>query len=149
MHKILVTGKKFSGELLFELDQDGVVRSFINDADLNVDQVKWLSTNFPMHLDKLNEMISQGMITGKLIEADLSFENFWSKYDYKVGKQQSQRFWDKLSKEDKLLALDNIDPYNYYLSIKTNQDRMYPASYLNPANRKFEDDYRALIKSNK
>lgn len=146
MHKILVTGRKFKGKLLFELDQAGVVRQFTNEAELTPDQIQWLSTNFPMTIEKINEMWRQGMITPKLIEADLSFDNFMDSYNYRVGKKEAERFWDKLSKADKLIALDNIDPYDYFVKIK-GIDKMYPASYLNPKNRKFDEDYRALIKS--
>ena len=148
MHKIVVKGPKIVGQFIFELDDNGIVRSFHNEADLTTAQLEWLSTNFPITLDKINDMILKGLIEAKLIEADLSFDHFYKTYNYSVGKIQANRMHDKLSEADKLVALENIKAYEYFLMI-TGQAKMYPATYLNPKNRHFETNYYEAAKQHK
>lgn len=146
MHTIVVTGRKFEGTLLFKVDGDGIVREFTSESEFNDAQLDWLSKNFPTTLEKLNQMISAGLVEGKLIEYDLSFSTFWEAYGNSAGKLQAERFWNKLSKADKIRALDNLPAYKRYVTFK-GIDMMYAATYLNPRNRRFDDDYKALIKS--
>lgn len=146
LFKVIITGPKIEGTIVIELDAEGTLRKLSNDADLNDRQKEWLSNNFPMTLEKINEMVAAGYIKAKVIECQISFESFWEKYNYKLGKKEAKRFWDKLTEGDQIVAFMNIDPYDFYLIKNPQIQKLYPASYLNPHNRKFENDYKALVK---
>lgn len=45
------------------------------------------------------------------IEILPTFENFWNEYDKKVGKQKSQREWDKLKQDEKETLMADIQIY--------------------------------------
>lgn len=144
MHKIIVTSEKFTGSLEFELEDDQVVKIFRNQADLNPKQLQWLCENFPITLDRLNAWLkaANGSLKAELVEMDLSFDTFWEKYGMKRNKIRAERYWNKLKDADKLLALKNLNPYHAFLERNPQQAKMYPDSYLNPNERKFENQYR-------
>lgn len=143
MHKIIITSEKFTGSLEFEMEDDQVVKVFRNSADLTPEQIAWFSHNFPITLDRLNDLIKRArFLNAELVEMDLSFLNFWEKYGMKRNKIRAERYWKKLSDADKLLALKNLTPYFAYLERNPQQAKMYPDTYLNPVERKFENDYK-------
>lgn len=144
MHKIIITSTKFSGSLEFEMEDDQVVRIFRNLAVLDDKQQKWLGENFPITLDRLNAMVRDfKSLKAELVEMDLSFDNFWDKYGLKRNRINAEKWWNKLKDADKLLALKNLNPYFAFLERNPHQAKMYPDTYLNPNQRKFENDYRS------
>ena len=146
MHKIIITSSKFDGSLEFEMDDTETVRIFKNNANLDEKQQQWFAENFPITLTRLNTMLkSFPSLKAELVEADLSFENFWKTYDHKVGhKKRGEKLWNKLSDAKKLQALASIPGYNNYLFQHPNIQRMYPDTYL--YQKRFETDYKKLVK---
>lgn len=142
MHKIIITSIKFTGSLEFELDNDGAVRVYRNLAKLNPQQVDLLHKNFPMDLDKINELVrSYKTMKAQLVELEITFEMFWDRYGLKRNKIRTEKYWKRLSVADRLKAWNNIPPYFAYLDRNPNQAKMYPDTYLNPDQRKFENEY--------
>ncbi|MEQ8685487.1 MAG: hypothetical protein RIE86_09345 [Imperialibacter sp.] len=146
MPKYLVTSTEFEGSMVLEFDAEGILRSFQNETIMRPDQVNWLATHFPLTKEKLDFIKSRSQtISVKTAVYDLTFENFWSLYNYKFGnKIRAAKLWKALSEADKIQALEAIAPYNYYLQTHPNQDRLYPETYL--SGRRFENDFRAGIK---
>ncbi len=60
---------------------------------------------------------------------EITFEIFWDKYEYKVGKTESIDQWKKLSKVDQQAAYYFIPQYNARLKL-SNEARRHPATYL-------------------
>lgn len=146
MHKIIITSTKFEGSLEFEMDDQEMVRLFRNHATLDEKQQAWLSENFPITLKRLNAMLSGfRSLTGELIQTDLSFDNFWDTFDYKIGnKKRAQKLWKELSDADKLKAIQTIPAYEYYLKMKPAIEKLYPETFL--SQRRFETDYKKLVR---
>lgn len=69
-------------------------------------------------------------LTIKPVPIDLSFERFWTDYDYKVGsKSKCEKIWEKLTKGDKIKALAAIHKFKAW-SLQKGYDMPYPERYL-------------------
>lgn len=145
MHKIIITSTKFDGSLEFELDDQEMVRLFKNNATLDENQEQWLSENFPITLARLNGMVHNfKSLKAELVEADLSFENFWNTYNYKVGsKARAEKLWNKLTDAVKLKVFSVLPSYEYFLKIK-NQEKAYPTTFLNE--ERYENEFKTSLK---
>ena len=73
--------------------------------------------------------------TKKEITYKYSFEQFWLEYDKKVDKKQTLTVWNKLSAEDRILAVEGMGNH------KSGRERKYwkdPVRYLR--DRRWEDE---------
>ena len=73
--------------------------------------------------------------TNKEITYKYSFEDFWLAYDKKVDKKQALAVWNKLSDEDRILAVEGMGNH------KSGRERKYwkdPVRYLR--DRRWEDE---------
>jgi hypothetical protein len=73
--------------------------------------------------------------TNREITYKYSFEDFWLAYDKKVDKKQTQAVWNKLSAEDRVLAVEGVGNH------KSGRERKYwkdPVRYLR--DRRWEDE---------
>jgi hypothetical protein len=73
--------------------------------------------------------------TNREITYKYSFEDFWLAYDKKVDKKQTQAVWNKLSAEDRVLAVEGVGNH------KSGRDRKYwkdPVRYLR--DKRWEDE---------
>ncbi len=137
--------KKTKVVLEFEYDLIGVLKSFkIKDGVLEDKQVMWLFDYriFPyletaMKSWKGRHKKEFDFIVGK---PDLSFETFWNLYNYKMGKIEARKQWNKLSERDKIQAIVSIKAYNGFLARK-GHDRLFPERYLKK--RAFENQYNS------
>lgn len=77
--------------------------------------------------------------TSSVDDGDKGFLAFWNKYPKKVGKKQAQRSWNRLSKKNKELVMDDI-PKRQDAVWKHNSKQYIPnpATYLN--NERWLDD---------
>lgn len=140
MHKIIVTSGKFDGHLEFQMDDQGVVKQFINNASMDVQQIEFLGKNFPISLERLKQVMEvSSSMTVKFIQTDLSFKYFWTTYAYKVGnKSKCEKLWNTMSDVDKSLALEMIPVYNTWLK-KKQVAKVYPERYL--SQRRYENEF--------
>lgn len=138
-----ITGKNTGHIWQFKYRLNGVFDSWqILEGELTEQQAIWLfnPARFPY-----TETMCQGwrciknfdVVVG---EPDLSFETFWSAYNYKVGKKVStQKSWERLSKADRLAAIKGIAKYNRFLARKHGLEKAYPSTYINQ--RQWENEY--------
>lgn len=134
----------------FKYHLNGDLYSFtILEGKLNDNQVKWLfeSCNFPA-IEVL--MKTRWMVKLKknfeitIGEPDLSFEAFWNAYNNKVGKKKmAENTWNKLSKANKIKALQAISSYNKYLSRKPGIDKAHATTYLNQ--EYWENEWKSAV----
>lgn len=66
----------------------------------------------------------------------IGFEKFWELYDKKSSKIKSQKLWDKLTKEEKVIVMEHVP--RYVKSTPQKQFRKDPSTYLN--NKSFNDE---------
>jgi hypothetical protein len=75
------------------------------------------------------------------VPTDLSFNAFWEKYAYKVGrKERTMKLWAGMNDLDRIKCLNSIPAYNYYLTTKPSMERLYPETYLNQ--RRYESQFK-------
>lgn len=104
-------------------------------VDFNSDAVDKFRTRFGMGLPVRENILQsdywQGCQIKDISAIDLSFEKFWSVYDYKIGnKPRVAKLWEKLSKEERILALGFIRRMRVFYQTKK-IDVPYPETYLN------------------
>lgn len=58
-----------------------------------------------------------------------SFEDFWNRYDKKIGRKKCADKWAKISNSDKELIMENLPAY--LSSIRDKQYQKHPITYLN------------------
>ena len=74
------------------------------------------------------------------VPADLSFEAFWTKYNYKVGKKErAKKLWQVMTDEEHASALFAIAKYNSYLINHPTIERAYPETWL--SQRRWENSF--------
>jgi hypothetical protein len=134
MQEFIFTSDLFQGSMRFGY-VNGILEVYENNATLTDIQVDHLTKCFPMKMEDLGTLKGKSGVIKEI--TDLSFEGFWSKYEYKVDKQQAEHFWNKMSKPDKLAALAGINKYKYRCKLK-NTAMIYPVRYLRY--RRWEDE---------
>ena len=66
------------------------------------------------------------------VEEDLSFDNFWKVYNYKVGnKKRAERLWQRLTDDQKAKAITHLKSYESFLIMNPGLAKLYPETYLN------------------
>ena len=61
----------------------------------------------------------------------LSFDDFWTEYNYKKGKHAAEKAWKKVTEEDKQMILDTLRSYLRSTEKDNKKFRKLPASYIN------------------
>lgn len=92
-------------------------------------------------LENVNDLSSTVRFRVAKVEQDLSFESFWEAYGYKVGnKARAAKLWGNMGKQDKQHCFVGIRAYNYYLTLHTNVEKLYPETFLHQ--RRYENEYK-------
>jgi hypothetical protein len=135
MTEYVFTSRTFQGNLFFSFDDDRILVKFVNEAQLNDDQLAFLQRNFPFTEELLSKILGKH---GKLEEImDVSFEKFWTTYDKKVNKKRCEELWYKLPQNLRQLCLSKIQKYKNYCKMH-NRVMKDPDTYLR--NRSWEDE---------
>ena len=138
MRKYVFTSPSFEGELIFGYSSENVLMFFENNAILKDEQLQYLTRNFPFVADQLPKIVNKG----KLKEiTDLTFDKFWADYGYKVGnKSRAEKLWNKLQEIERILVLESLPRYNYYLKTHPSIEKAYAETYL--FQRRWENEYK-------
>lgn len=140
MKKYCVTSTNFTGDVYYSYDSSGVLTGveFVGIVEPAI-HAKLCQQLPPTEaaLMKWRELSQKMTITE--VAPDLSFENFWIKYNYKVGKKEAETAWPRLSDAKKSKAIQQIPAYNKFLAVK-GTPKAYPATYLNK--ERFEDEFK-------
>jgi len=137
MREFVFTSKLFQGNITFGYNEEDILTKFINEAELNDVQLKYLSENFPFTASDLQKIVGTH---GKIQEIiDVSFEKFWVMFDKKVNRKRSEELWYKLSESDRQLCLDRLNKYKIFCK-QHNRFQKDPDTYLR--NRSWIDELK-------
>lgn len=103
-----------------------------SDTDLTwlLNWLRWQITESQLH-DNVRDTTKVVKFSVFEIEQDLSFDHFWEVFDNKVGnRKRARKLWDALTDQQRIAVFINIRKYKYFLSINTNQQQLYPETYL-------------------
>lgn len=136
MKRYRFTSKQFGGHILFAYTDSGQCASVEFNTELNTEQIEYFARNFPMQHTGLEAIAGR---TGKieLIEADLSFENFWNTYAVKINRKRAMPLWERLSRADRAACFAALPRYRYYCQTR-GIARANPENYLR--DRRWEDE---------
>lgn len=109
-----------------------------NLSDLHV--AKFLS-RFPLHERDLEAWKRrEPNITITKQPQDLSFERFWTVYNYKVGKKsKSEKLWNEMTLDERSAALVAVVKYNKWMNSKS-IEKAYPETWL--SQKRWENEYK-------
>ncbi len=140
-----VRGKDFPVVLEFQYHLNGVLTTFkIVEGELSDKFRAWLFTpqTFPYKEQNIKPWTKKKNIEVIVGKPNITFDVFWKCYDYPLKKVMAERAWNKLSKNDKISAIEGIKRYNGFLHRKVSQSKAYPSTYLNQ--RYWEDSHGSL-----
>jgi hypothetical protein len=108
---------------------------------MEIHQIAWMMKYIPIcepDLSSLDEYKHKFKVMK--LEEDISFENFWNEYDYKIGKKQrAEKLFKELSNADKSKCIQKIKAYKFFL-LQKNIDKLYPETWI--SQRRFENEFK-------
>ena len=127
--KYILTSKQFKGEMVFIFNSRNRLVFFDLRAELSEEQHDFFMTWLPKTISGLDKFRTPTS-TIKQVEPDLSFESFWSEYNYKEGtKKRAEGLWNRLSRINRILAIEFIRVYDGKLA-QAGTAKLYPETYL-------------------
>lgn len=143
MRKFLITGEKYTGEIVAVYSADQLlVQVDLQATNLTANQRRMLLCGLPTTVDGLNNCF-EGKLT--IVEAafEVSFDMFWQRFGLKRNKLQAEKLWEKLRKTEQVEAWHRIAAYDKYCKKNGHwYQRMYPDTWLR--NRQWESEWETL-----
>jgi hypothetical protein len=144
MKEYLFTSPKLDGELKLRYNASGALQMMELLGNWTIEQQRALCDEIPTTIEQLHgSFMKKRSDTSKLMEVkmDVSFDSFWTAYNYKLGnKEKARKIWEKLAESDKINALNTIPLYDRMLLMKQTQDKVYAERYL--SQRRWENEYK-------
>ncbi|MDZ7877065.1 MAG: hypothetical protein U5L45_05315 [Saprospiraceae bacterium] len=102
-------------------------------------QKHWILSNTPPSLGDtpIEDYLTSSKIKITLVAQDLTFANFWNKYNHKHGsKPRAEKLWKAMSDADKMLALQKLKKYLFDLA-NSSVEQCHASTWLQQ--RRFEN----------
>ncbi|MFJ1439609.1 hypothetical protein ACILPE_07755 [Capnocytophaga canimorsus] len=132
-----VMGKQTAISFIFKYNLNGDLKVFeIVGEPLNEAQKGWLfgAYRFPIDEEKIVLWTKMPDFVAKFkvekIPADLSFDRLWEAYNYKMGKKDALKVFNKLKEPEIIKVFLSLKGYEAHLK-RTGQAKAYLATYLN------------------
>ena len=137
------TDTKIKWKVIYGFDKRGLLINFsVENSDKMTDnELIWLLQHTPIHEYRVGKIVPDSKNKLKLIKAqsDLSFQNFWSVYNYKVGnKAKAEKLWSKMTDNERVACFEGITRYDYWLSTTTTA-KVYPERFL--SQKRWENEF--------
>jgi len=96
------------------------------------------SKAYAQHMETETETITENITINKTKAKiqDWRFEDWWLNYDYKISKDKAQKSWNKLTEQEKNIALQKVA--EYVESTPDKSFRKHPTTYINQ--KSFNDE---------
>jgi len=96
------------------------------------------SKAYAQHMETETETITENITINKTKAKiqDWRFEDWWLNYDYKISKDKAQKSWNKLTEQEKDIALQKVA--EYVESTPDKSFRKHPTTYINQ--KSFNDE---------
>lgn len=123
-----ITGP-FQGEILLEFDATtGLLSQLAVAAKLDATGHDRFLKRLPHHVSGLKDFTAPIVVT--TVKQELTFDDFWEAYNYKVDKEVARRRWNALTTKDRIAAYNFIPAYDDFLK-KKSLGKLYPSTYIN------------------
>lgn len=138
MHKYLLTNRKSGNSLEAEFDQRGLLCAFRIEGEPPAEGIAAMLRNFPLQESEVQNF-RPDIFKVECIPVDVKFADFWDAYGQKVGKQNAEKEWSKLSIADRARAIRVLPRYRLFLqSFSPPRRAKDPERYL--SQRVFNDE---------
>jgi hypothetical protein len=133
MKEFTLTSSSFTGEVIFEFNDVGLLMSFsAKAANLSEKQQVFLLKNLPRELAEVKAMLEKSP-NAKFTELqrEITFEMFWNRYDPPANSKKKKKAlprWNKMSKAERAKAFYYIAKYEGNMR---GEAKMYAETYLN------------------
>ncbi len=139
LNKYLIEFRNTKGGVIL-----GYHRSLLHHVDiqceLSVMQLNWLWDKFLPFTESELENVRDPKIKITRMAKDLSFEAFWDRFAYKVGKKaRAEKLWEALKEDERASALHAVDRYKQFIA-HTNTAQAYAETWL--AQRRWENEFK-------
>lgn len=125
--RYLVTSKRSDVRLVLGFDERGWLCAMEVEGITQLEQLDLVLRRVPLEEGKLNAQFPQRHFEHRVL--NVTFAEFWAKYNYKEGKKGAERAWSRMSEVNRQLAYAYVDRYRVACQ-RDHKHLMYPASYL-------------------
>lgn len=131
MRRFLITSKVFTGdaEVLYD-GEHRLVRFDVSRTNMPPQWIKSLKDRVPTHVDNLDVAFADTNVTVVEVDYQVTFAEWWAKYDRKINKKRCEPLWEKLSKTDQVKAFVGVDDYDRHLKKESWRSKADPEKYL-------------------
>lgn len=132
MNKYIITSPRFAGEInvLYGVDNKLVFIDFMK-CDLSDEQIDYFKTKLPVvYTDRFMEAFGQSKLTVIQEGFEVTFDDFWNRYNNKVNRLRAEKEWKKLSKADQVNAFAKYQMYERHLALNSWKSKAGPDRYL-------------------
>lgn len=78
-----------------------------------------------------NQSHNNKLLKTNIFSVFTEFSVFWDLYDYKVGKPESEKSWNKLKEHEKQKCIDSLPAWLEWNKTLTWKSKPYPSTFLN------------------
>lgn len=135
--KVILTKNTFEGRIVLTYNHDGLLVGYLMEAEFNHKQLAFFLQMIPVDMIQLKTVLGVHGFDAVEEIAELTFDYFYEEYGYKTGKVKAQNAWNRLSKSDRMKALQYLPKYFDFLRKSGGIAKLYPATYLNQ--KRWED----------
>jgi len=132
MNKYIITSPAFTGEInvLYGLDNKLLYIDFLK-CDLSQEQTDYFKSKLPaLYSDPLVEAFGKSRLTVIKEGYQVSFEQWWNRYNLKRNRLRAEKHWQKLSEADRVNAFFKIGMYERHLALNAWKTKADPETYL-------------------
>ena len=141
MRRFLLAAPGYTGDAELIYNETGkLIRIDISKTNMAAGVMEEFKQRAPVNVADLDKAFEGVKLTMQEVGFEISFEQFWKKYDKKINKVRCVALWNKLSAGDRLKAYLGIDKYNAYLRKEGWRTKLDPENYLR--NRAWENEYK-------
>lgn len=141
MRKYIITSPNFTGQVEILFDENGLLQTvdFRQCSIKHPAAIETFKSTIPATIKQLEDAFKGTKAT--IIEADyeVSFDDFWEKYNKKINKKRCLPLWAKLTKAKQIKAIAGITRYDRFLQ-QTTRGKLDPENYLR--NEAWENEWR-------
>jgi hypothetical protein len=126
--RYLITSYRSAAQVILGYDAQGLlIEVQVKDMPEDEGTRTWPFRNAPLREADVATVFRSAHLKSTVL--NVTFEEFWVKYNYKEGKKDAEKAWIRLSEADRQLAYAYIDSYKGACQ-RDRKHMQYPASYL-------------------
>lgn len=142
MRRFIITSKDFEGEVhALYADDSSLLMLDFRPAQLTDNQRKYIQLRTPSSLvtASINTAYGEAPITIINEAYEITFDDFWSRYQKKINKKRVLKYWEGMTRGDRAKAYAGLNPYKRHLKKNTWKTKADPETYLK--NQMWENEW--------